>query len=590
MNCKLTCPFHNRPPNLLTCFIVSLFGLSNTANAQSFVDVTADAGIALTHQSSQSLTAIEDHPDNTIRPLLDVDNRAQLQSSWLTGGVATGDYDNDGWQDIFIVGGDLGQSKLFRNMGNGQFTDVSNSVGLAVLAGRIAGAVFADYDGDGDLDLLLGGALGQLPHLLNNSTNQGQGFMDVFATAFPDFDVNFAPNTWGASFGDFNNDGCLDVFLPHSLSPQGPLPRLSTATGSGQHLWKNDCNGHFTDVSLSAQISTVYDDLAYNISLRDQTFAANFTDLNHDGYADLLVAADIRSSLVFINNQDNTFQNLTDRKVIDDRDAMGSAVGDLNGDGHIDWFTANIGMPNVGNKLYSGVGDGTFINSTAGSGLIEGHWGWSSCMADFNADRWPDLFHVTGFYYPNNSNPDAATGRFNQTPAVLFISNGDGTFTESAAAYGLNDIGEGRGVSCFDYDNDGDIDVAISNYKGDFKLYSNQLAAQQRNYINIRLRNSGANVFAVGARILVSSEHNNDEGTLVQEIYAGGNFNSSNPALAYFGLGDWQGPLTITVQSANNPDRVFPAVAKNQYLTLDLRDDVISSQGFESINSPVPKL
>ncbi len=565
------------------CFLC-LFLLSVSCNwswAQTFTDVTDVVGLTLTHQSSQTVVAIEDHADNTIQPLVGYHNWAQLMSSWMTGGVAAGDYDNDGWQDLFVIGGDLGQSKLFRNAGNGQFIDVTQSVGLGAVSGRIAGAVFADYDGDGDLDLFLGAVLGELPQLWNNQVSQHAGFVEMFAVAFPDFDVSLAPNTWGMTFGDINNDGCLDVFMPHSMTPKGPQPRLSGADGSGLHLWKNNCNGQFVDISASAQISQVYDDINYNASERDQTMAAQFTDLNEDGYVDLVVASDINASLVFINNQNETFSNATDRVVINDKHGMGSAVGDMNGDGHMDWFTANIGAPLEGNKLYLGSGAGTFTNASQGAGLVEGHWAWGTCVADFNADRLLDVFHVNGFYFPNNDNPNASNGRYDQTPAVLFMANGDGTYTESAASFGLNDSAEGRGVSCFDYDRDGDIDIAIANYKGEFKLFRNDLQPSQNNFLNIRLRDYAPNSQSVGARITVSSEVANETGALVQEIYAGGNFNSSNPAVAYFGLGDWQGPLTVHVQPLNQANKTFTQVLTNQSIQLDLRADLIFTDGFD---------
>ena len=157
--------------------------------AQTFVDVTEASNTTLQHQTAQTVLALEDVNDNMINPLVGVDNVAQLFSSWLTAGLAAGDYDGDGWPDLFVIGGDLGSNKLFRNLGDGTFEDKTVDAGLSGLSGFVAGAVFADVDGDNDLDLFVGGALGQTPRLMIQTQQAGQPvFNDVFATAFAGFE------------------------------------------------------------------------------------------------------------------------------------------------------------------------------------------------------------------------------------------------------------------------------------------------------------------------------------------------------------------------------------------------------------------
>ncbi len=566
--------------------VLLLLALPAQVVAQVFTDVTASAGVTSVHQSSQTVVDIADAEDNTIRPITGMHNTAQLMSSWLAAGVAAGDYDGDGWPDMFVIGGDTGENKLFRNLGNGGFEDKTVAAGLNNLTGKIAGAVFADVDGDHDLDLYLGGALGQQPRLMIQQQVGGEAhFSDHFASAFAGYQVDRAPNNWGANFGDIDNDGCLDVFLPHSMTPLGPTPAWKTAAGSTQHLWRGDCAGGFQDVSVSSGVAAIFDEDSFPNDGRDQTFAGVFADVNEDGRSDLLITGDVGSSLVLINQGDGAFVDVTNRGVIDDRNAMGSAVGDLNLDGHLDWFSSNIsnlgGSP-FGNRLYYGDGQAGFTNVSESAGIVQGLWGWGACLLDVNLDRYPDIFHVNGFYFGNNSNPAIASGRFDGNPAVLFVSDDGNSFTEMAQAWGIDDSGEGRGVACFDYDRDGDLDIAIANYKGDFKLYRNDLPEAQQRYLAIELTGDDLNTEAIGAVVMVQSENPVDsDQVLMQQIKAGSHFVSASPADVHFGLGDWQGPLTVSIHWPSGVVQMLNAVAVNQRLLLDEPTDRILRNGFE---------
>ncbi len=569
---------------------LSAVSLAQFAYAQVFTDVTGGAGVTLQHQSSQTIVDIDNALDNSITPIENMHITAQLMSSWLSAGVAAADYDADGWPDLFVIGGDLGSSKLFRNLGDGSFEDKTTVAGLNGLDGFVAGAVFADIDADDDLDLFLGGALGQRPRMLMQRQVDGERvFVDTFSIAFPGYQLEFAPNTWGASFGDINSDQCLDVFLPHSLTPLGPTPPWKTVAGSTQHLWQGNCIGRYQDISVSSGIAGIFDDDNNNFPNdgRDQTFAGIFVDINEDQQNDLLITGDIGSSLVLVNQGGSQFADMTDRSDIDDRNAMGSDVADVNLDGHLDWFSSNIsnlgGSP-FGNRLYLGDGAGSFSRVQDNAGILEGLWGWGACIADFNLDRHPDIFHVNGFYFGNNTNPNIPHDRFDNTAAVLYMSNGDGSYTDMAQTMGIGDSNEGRGVACFDYDQDGDIDIAISNYKGPFKLYRNDLPAAQQRYLSVRLDGSTKNTEAIGALVQVQSENTDDSNQqLTQLIKAGSHFVSASPALAHFGLGDWQGPLTITVSWPSSEQQQFPGVAINQHLVLEQPEDQILFSGFESV-------
>ncbi len=571
----------------LSAALVLLAGMQvRVLHAQMFTDVTDTAGVTLQHQSSQTVVDISNAPDNSITPIENMHITAQLMSSWLSAGVAAGDYDADGWPDLFVIGGDAGAGRLYRNLGNGSFEDKTGQAGLDSLDGWIAGAVFADVDGDGDLDLFLGGALGQTPRMLMQSQVDGEPvFVDAFSTAFPGYQTALAPNTWGASFADINGDECLDAFLPHSMTPLGPAPSWKTAEGSSQHLWQGDCIGRFQDISISSGIAGIFDEDSFPNDGRDQTFAGIFADINEDQRIDLLIAGDVSTSLVLENIGNSQFADITNRNDIDDRNAMGTDVADVDLDGHLDWFTSNISNLNgspFGNRLYLGDGTGGFSRLPDNGGVLEGLWGWGACIGDFNLDRHPDIFHVNGFYFGNNLNPGVPHGRYDNTPAVMYISNGDGTYTEMAQSLGIGDANEGRGVACFDFDRDGDLDIAISNYKGPFKLYRNDLPAAQQQFLSIRLDGSTRNTEGIGALITVQSENPDDSGqTLTQLVKAGSHFVSASPAVAHFGLGDWQGPLTITVNWPSGEQQQFTQVSINQQLVFEQPEQLIWLSGFE---------
>ena len=191
----------------------------------------------------------------------------------------------------------------------------------------------------------------------------------------------------------------------------------------------------------------------------DRSFTPNLSDIDGDGDMDLLMASDFETSQVMVNNGDGTFLKITDRNVIIDQNGMGAAVGDYDNDGDMDWFVTSIMQPPdlFGNRLYRNMGSGTFEDATDEAGVADGGWGWAACFADFDNDRYLDVFHVNGW---RAGDPDGGTGG---DQVRFFHSLGDGTFEEKASMVGLSDQGQGRGVACFDAEQDGDIDIVIAN-------------------------------------------------------------------------------------------------------------------------------
>lgn len=456
-----------------------------------FTDVTATSGVASSHGV---VFGPYGEPD------------------MMSGGVAGGDIDGDGWLDLLVLRGDLGPAQLFRNLGNGSFADQAGVRGLSISGGLANGALLADIDGDGDLDVLTGGiyvadaGYTSPPRLWRNS---GSGNFSADSGFLASWDGN---DSWSAALGDVDGDGKLDL----------AWGRWSVGSGPRAHLFLADA-GQWTDAD-----STV--GLAGQFPAQDHSFTPNFADIDDDGDLDLLYTGDFRSSRVF-RNDGGSFSNISGA-VLSDENAMGAAVGDYDNDGDLDWFVSSIfdaGVPagnwgGSGNRLYRNDGQGGFSDATAAAGVREAGWGWGSCFADFDSDGWLDLYVVNGMLGP-------VAAPFNNDPARLYISNGDGSFSEQSAARGVADTGQGRGVVCMDYDRDGDVDIYVQNGYGNARLYRNELADTRS--LTLRLRGRPPNASAIGARIWLQTS----AGSQLRELSAGNNFLSASPAEALFGLG-----------------------------------------------------
>jgi len=440
----------------------------------------------------------------------------------IAGGVAAGDYDGDGQIDLYTVRGDVGPNLLFRNLGDGTFEEVAADADVDLDGVSSSGPIFADMDGDGLLDLFVGGVGGTPVSVFRNEGDET--FEDVTATA------GFATgkNVFGAAFGDYDRDGDLDAVLSHWATPL--LAGVTSET-----LWRNDGAFSFTDVSLDSGITAIlFGDAFLGLDL---TFTPNFVDIDSDGWLDLLLANDFKQSKVLHNEGDGTFADYTDSDVITDENGMGAAIGDYDNDGVLDWFVSSIWDPSgstienwgvTGNRLYRGLGDGTFEDVTDAAGVREGFWGWGATFADFDNDGDLDLFHTNGW----GAEAGPPTDDFFTDPARLFVSDGEGAFTEQSASLGVVDTGQGRGVVAFDQERDGDLDLFISNNRGPARFFRNGLGSDE-SYLTVRLQGLAPNTQAIGARVYVTT----GAGTQMREIRAGSNFESQDPAEAHFGLG-----------------------------------------------------
>ena len=515
-----------------------------------FVDMTAASGISFTV--------------GFLEPMSNSELTITLPS-----GAAAGDYDDDGDIDLFIVRGDSGPNLLYRNTGNLVFEDVAAEAGVAATKSifgsyRHSSPAFADLDGDNDLDLVLPGLDGDPTMVF---ANNGDGtFTDVSSGS--GLDRMRAQNSMSPAFGDYDLDGDLDLMLAHWGTPRD----YAGNPGDTEHLWRNDSDStgiRFTSVSeqsgIAPSIVSSTDPLVTERN-SDHTFAPTFAHINDDAFPDLLVVADFNSTQVFINNGDGTFSNVTDYDVIIDGNGMGSAVGDFDGDGDLDWFVSSIRavgedvpfrLSRVGNRLYRN-DDGTFADVTAEAGVTDGGWGWGSCFLDFENDGDLDIYHTNGW-----QNWDFYGG-FNTDTSRAFVSNGDGTFTESAEELGLDDAEQGRGIVCADFDNDGDTDILQLHMHADnaATLWMNEAT---NNWLSVRLRGAAPNTQAVGARI-VASIAGEDQ---LREVTLGSNFASHNPTDQIFGLGSMTQVDVLTVEWPDGERTVMQALAANQEMVID---------------------
>ncbi len=490
----------------------------------AFEDATARAGVQATHSIS-----------------------SVLHEQYVSGG-AVGDFDRDGWQDLlWLSGGGTGDTpdKLFMNNGDGTFTDRAAEWGLTAVH-RGKGAAVGDYNSDGWLDIYVTSSgpvddPGPGHHKLYR--NNGISFTDVAVEAGVNTSHPTTDNGFGATFGDYDLDGDLDLFVSDW-----------SIDFAGSRLYRNDGDGTFTDVTVAAVLSS---------SSFSFGFSPRFIDTNGDFFPELLLVSDFGSSRYYINNRNGTFTLARPESGVgQEENGMGQAVGDIDNDGLIDWYVTSImgGAPtNSGNKLYINQGDHSFDEVAAHRGVHDGGVGWAALMIDFNHDGLLDIAETNG----TTVGPSPRS--------YLWIQKADGTFDEVGITAGFDYAGQGRGMSRFDYDNDGDQDIVIFAHNEDLVLFENTLSGDDTGWLRVFLDTSetsglAPNGYGARVQITIADRH------YTQWINSGDHYLSHSELSAHFGIGEARriDRLTVTWPDGTMLQRFD--LAANQTIVLVPRD------------------
>jgi hypothetical protein len=530
-----------------------------------FVDVTVEAGLVYRQYFKASGSRQE--------CLFDLDSEdgilpnADCEPTWFTGGATAGDYDGDGRVDIFVTR--LGApDMLWHNEGDGTFSDRALEAGLGDCR-FTNGAIFADIDRDGDPDLLVSG-MGATRHYL--FVNQGDGTFSEEATARGlDLPVDGLHSGESFGVGDYDQDGWLDVHVDEWLRTYH-YPAGGTF---GPRLLHNRGDGTFEDVTGPAGVSMVDSSDKGMFG-----FSSTFVDLDDDGWLDLAVAADFRSSRLFWNEGDGTFTNGTVvANVNRESNAMGSTFGDFDGDGRLDWFVTSIaeldavcdGDPEcdewkgTGNRLYHNEGHRTFSESSVAAGVRDGAWAWGASFFDFDNDGDQDVVQANG--WPGR---DLNGGLYHQnTPMRLWQNDGNGVMQEIAEERGLTNRDQGRAVLVLDFDDDGDQDVFVANHAGWPALYRND-GGNDADWLRVHVRGTSSNLEGRGATVRVQASEGGP--VQVRQIGVRSHFLGEGELTAHFGLGVDAPPVHEVVVRfpATGTERVFEDVDPNQ--TLDVTE------------------
>ena len=501
--------------------------ITRTDSPMRFTDVTIQSGIDYKH------VPLDEKYDN-------VDN------GWMAGGAVAEDFNGDGWVDLFVLAGNAPPALLYVNQKDGTFKDEAADRGAAISTESGMAAAAADYDNDGDIDIFVANDFP--PHVL--LTNEGDGHFSRNDTPL----MQPAAFATSPSWGDINNDGLLELVLGEWNPIQGPIQDAIEAgfiDSDPQYpywsLWMylNLGDGYLEGYQFRSSSL---------VSRENFVFAPRFADLNGDFYADLAVVSDYGRSKLYLNNGRGKFDDATEiGNVGTDENGMGSAIGDFDNDGDLDWFISSIyDLSEVkegpwggsGNRLFRNRGDASFEDVTDLSGVRDGNWGWGSSFGDLDNDGDLDIYHVTGWV---NAEKLSTITMWNNKPARLFENLGNSAFFDVASQVGADDLRQGRGVILFDFDNDGDLDIFITNNQ-EFAIQDGAAIRTPGSPVLLRndtpLPNHWLKVTieaepplhrdGLGCKVFVTA----GQVTQMRELHASTNFVAQEPGrIAHFGLG-----------------------------------------------------
>ncbi len=488
---------------LLLCSLCLIFLYSSfptSAQAPIFRDVSAEAGIEATHR------AIWDDKE--------------AMRGYLAIGQAWGDYDRDGWLDLFVTG-NLDANVLYRNNGDGSFSISEHSRRLSRPNVPSGGATWADYNNDGWLDL----------YIVNYGANRlfrndsGAGFTDVTLGA----GVGDTGKGTSAAWGDYDSDGWLDLYVTNwSCFPECAPVDFSLQQ---DRLYHNNGDGSFTDVTLT---------LDYALTL-GAGFAPAFFDYDGDGDQDIYVVNDKLQNAIgnVLWRNDGAgcahwcWTNASEESNADLRiNGMGVDAADYDNDGDLDLYITDMVytmylLRNDGGGFRSRAHSaGVAINLGPGSGV-----GWGAAFFDYDNDGWQDLYVASTEYF--QTFPELETSFMNPRADALFHNSGGSSFDDVSARSGIDQALPTLGVAYADYDRDGDLDLVTGNWNDGYRLYQNQ--GGRNRWLSVDLRGKGAvNRDAVGTRVYLTGTGGP---TQMQAVRIGAGLGGNNQLALHFGLG-----------------------------------------------------
>jgi enediyne biosynthesis protein E4 len=565
----------------ISLMIICLLLASSTTSGQNGAD---GVGVRFTNVAQQA--------GLNIRMIYGDEHRNRYLLETTGSGAAFIDYDNDGWQDIFLVNGTRldglppnlnSTNRLFHNTGNGKFTDVTEKAGL-VRTGWGQSVCSGDYDNDGYVDLFVS-SYGKNALYRNNRNS-------TFTELAEKAGVANNRTRWGSgcAFLDYDRDGLLDLFVASYIDldlKTAPLPETGPCQykgimvacgppglpGGTNTLYRNNGNGTFSDVSEKSGITKANG--TYGLGVLT-------ADFDNNGWTDIYVANDSAPAALYRNNKNGTFTDIGIEAgcalSIDGKPqaGMGVTAGDYNRDGWLDIFKTNFSGDT--SSLYRNTGKSTFDDVTfpAGMGLNTRWLGWGCGFIDVDNDGWTDIFLVNGHVYPEVEKLTTEAGY--AQPKVLYRNLHNGSFADVSQKAGeaVFSPNASRGAAFGDYDNDGDVDILINSVNGPPELLRAD-SLNQNNWIKIKLAGVKSNRDGIGARIKCVTE----DGTQIDEVRSGGSYYSQNDLRVHFGLGKSKRVESLEISWPGGKVDTLRNVAANQLVVVKEGQGIVQTTTFK---------